>query len=262
MHNCLILGSGRSGTSLTAGLLHRSGYYCGASLVQARDANPGGFYEDHLVNYVNERIMVERVPYHSRAPSWLSRLLGRRTWRDGQLWLAALDEPVAWQPDTAARWIIEDLVAHRPFAYKDPRFSWTLNAWRPFLPECRFVCVFREPGATAASIAKDVRSEPYYDNLRMDAADALALWAAMYRQVLGFHCTDESRWIFVEYDDLVSRRALGPLGRFLGVAIDPGFIDPALNRSAAAAVPVGDAERDLYERLREKARATQAAVAS
>ena len=57
MNNCLILGFGRSGTSLLGGLLHHSGYFSGNHLHPARESNPKGFYEDVVINRINEHIL-------------------------------------------------------------------------------------------------------------------------------------------------------------------------------------------------------------
>jgi hypothetical protein len=259
MHNCLILGSGRSGTSLTAGLLHEAGYHCGSNLVPARDSNPRGFYEDYLVNYVNERVMAASMP-SLRLPRWLARLAGHGGHRPGEYWLAAINEAVEWSVDPVSQWIITDLVTDRRFAYKDPRFCYTLNAWRPHLGDCRFVCVFRDPAVTVASILKEVTMPEYERGLRLSAPQALASWVAMYRQVLDHHCHDESNWLFIAYEELLAGTALEPLARFLGVPLTADLVDPSLNRSRAAAAPVEPAARELYERLQASARTTQAAA--
>ena len=259
MHNCLILGCGRSGTSLAAGLLSRAGYFFGSNPIEARDANPRGFFEDHLINYVNERIMLERVRY-SRLPPWLVRSSGRVPFRPAQLWLTVLEEPVAWQPEKRTEWMMRDLVSHVPYAYKDPRFSYTLNAWRPYLNDCRLICVFRDPSVAAASIAKEVATEPFYQNLGIGTEYALRVWAAMYRQILDFHCTDDTEWLFIEYDDLIKGSAFEPISRFLGAEVDSGFLDQRLNRTQPARNAVDSQIKDLYRRLQVKADASQAAA--
>ena len=48
--NCLILGSGRSGTSMIAGILHKAGYFMGDNLYPPRSANPKGFFENWEIN--------------------------------------------------------------------------------------------------------------------------------------------------------------------------------------------------------------------
>jgi len=259
MHNCLILGCGRSGTSLTGGLLNKAGYYFGSNPIEARDANPKGFFEDHLINYVNERIMLERVRY-ARLPPWLYRALGRTPYQPAQLWLSVLEEPVQWNVAKPLQWIMRDLVSHEPYAYKDPRFSYTLNAWRPYLKQCRMICVFRHPSVAVASIAKEVASEPFYQNLAIGAEHALRVWAAMYRQILDFHCTDDAEWLFIEYDQLIAGTAFDPISRFLNVEIDAGFLDQNLNRSRPDETALTSDVRDIYERLQAKADTTQEAA--
>jgi hypothetical protein len=41
----LVLGSGRSGTSLASGILSKAGYYMGENLMPATHTNPKGFFE-------------------------------------------------------------------------------------------------------------------------------------------------------------------------------------------------------------------------
>ena len=57
MKNCLIMGSGRSGTSMIAGMLAKEDYFFGDNLYQARDPNPKGFFEDPEINDINETIL-------------------------------------------------------------------------------------------------------------------------------------------------------------------------------------------------------------
>ena len=40
------------------------------------------------------------------------------------------------------------------YGIKDPRFLFTLEAWRPFLGEVLLIIVFREPGQVVASLRK------------------------------------------------------------------------------------------------------------
>src|ERR1043165_10164717 len=62
MKNCLILGSGRSGTSMAAGSLAKAGYFMGENLIAARKSNPKGFFEDVEVNMINEELLGYVVP--------------------------------------------------------------------------------------------------------------------------------------------------------------------------------------------------------
>jgi hypothetical protein len=57
VRNVLILGSGRSGTSMVAGTLAGAGWFVGARPYAPRSSNPKGFFESPDVNGVNELIL-------------------------------------------------------------------------------------------------------------------------------------------------------------------------------------------------------------
>jgi len=57
MNNCIILGSGRSGTSMIAGFLHKDGYFLGDRLYKSRDSSPKGFFERKETKSINEQIL-------------------------------------------------------------------------------------------------------------------------------------------------------------------------------------------------------------
>ena len=63
--NGLILGSGRSGTSMLAGTLRGAGYYMGAHLLPADEANPRGYFEDDEINAINEALLAAVTPAYS-----------------------------------------------------------------------------------------------------------------------------------------------------------------------------------------------------
>ena len=137
MYNCLILGSGRSGTSMIGGTLAHGGYFFGDKLIPPRAANPKGFFESGVVNNVNERILKNVMP----------RL------QYGHRWLGLLGLPGAKNLYVSGKLIkeIKILISKQPFCYKDPRFCYTLPIWRPHLKNTKFVCVFRHPKNTVAS---------------------------------------------------------------------------------------------------------------
>src|SRR5690349_12501793 len=116
--NCLILGSGRSGTSMLAGTLCGAGYYMGEHLVPANEANPKGFFEDDEINAINEALLAPLTPRRRPAYGWR--------------WLASVPvgTPFACPPELGQR--IQAQTARAPFCFKDPRFCYTLPAWRRF----------------------------------------------------------------------------------------------------------------------------------
>src|SRR5262249_14248411 len=88
-----------------------------------------------------------------------------------------------------------------PFAFKDPKLCYTLPTWRPFAPDAVSLCIFREPGRTAESIATFCRnaSDPDSIDPTMDFDKAVSVWVAMYRNVVDvLHA--EGDWLFLHYD--------------------------------------------------------------
>src|SRR5215218_6590 len=158
MRDCVVVGSGRSGTSLAAGLLARAGHDCGDDLLPADEGGPTGFFEARATNQLNELLL---APYDDA----LLDLDGySRPLRHGERWLAVLPPDVEIEVPSRLRDALASAVPASPYCLKDPRFGYTLDGWRPFLGEPLFICVFRHPLATAESIARDVR----YGGLTVD----------------------------------------------------------------------------------------------
>ena len=87
MRDCVVVGCGRSGTSLAAGLLAHAGYDCGEDLLPPDDGAPTGFFEARGVNRINELLL---APHDDvlRRDGYSRRL------RDGERWLAVLPDHV------------------------------------------------------------------------------------------------------------------------------------------------------------------------
>jgi hypothetical protein len=139
-----------------------------------------------------------------------------------------------------------------PFCFKDPRFCYTLPAWRPFLAEPVFLCVFREPARTANSILKECQSADYLRGLAMSFAQAVETWALMYRHVLQGH-RHAGEWLFFHYDQLLEDASWDKVTRALGVPVDRNFADARLKRSSGEG-PVPPAALAVYEQLCDLAR--------
>src|SRR5271170_6033912 len=166
MRNVIILGSGRSGTSMTTGVLAGAGYFMGHKMSNVgRINNPYGNYEDQEINSLNERLLAQVVP----GPEVVDNVLCHRDRpRANQRWLAKL--PVGTEIPLVADMIpkMRELTSHGPYCFKDPRFSYTLPVWRPFLTDAIFLCVFREPHKTVQSILKQLRDAPHLRGLEMN----------------------------------------------------------------------------------------------
>lgn len=240
---CVILGCGRSGTSLAAGLLAEAGYDLGPRLLSADPSNPKGFFESRTVNDLNEQLLEPLTG--ARPLDATGRPLASRPLRDGERWLAALPADVTVPPrpelEPALRAAVD---APGPAARKDPRFVWTLPVWAPLLPGALRLCVFREPGRTARSILGMTDN----GDLGLTLDGALAVWAAAYRRCL--HLADAEGgdgWLFVPYGRLVDGSALPVLVARLGVALQGAFAHPGLARTPGA----GDVPRAVTDLLRK-----------
>lgn len=271
MKNCLVLGSGRSGTSMLGGILHQVGYFMGDDLYPPRESNPRGFFESPRINAINEAILAPydhlATPYLVGHPGgWLARRLGRaHIYNPGraQRWLAAIPPDVEIRcedADVLAR--IADAARRTPFGYKDPRFSYTLPIWLPHLgPDTMFVCIFRQPEITVRSILQECRTMRYLRDLRIDEGIAFEVYRSIYARLLGQRDRLRDRLIFVHYDQFFDGDALQRLSRQLEVDLTPAFVDPSLRRTRRHGVVPDAADRVYLELCREAGASGEARAA-
>lgn len=219
--NVIVTGCGRGGTSLAAGLIAGSpaGYDMGDHLVEPRQANPRGFFESRVINAINEDIMAPAMDLSDpHAPQ-------RR-----QLWLATLPLDVKLDASNDVQQRIAEACSREPFCYKDPRFCYTLDVWRPHLARTVFLCVFRDPSATAASIVKECATAPYLSSLSMNVDQALGVWTCLYQHVLTRHA-NQGDWMFVHVNQLFDDAGLDRIEAFIEAKVDRAFPERALQRS-------------------------------
>lgn len=253
IRNAIVLGAGRSGTSLLAGLFHEAGYYSGDNLWPATASNPLGYFEDAEINGINEDLLDKVVPWRPRGVlgALLPVLRDRPRW--GQRWLAVLPEGTEIRSDPVLDSRMAVQASRRPYLLKDPRYSYTLAAWKAHLADDTVsLCIFREPQQTVNSIMKIVRAERYLWDLSMTRERAYQYWKAIYRSVLHQRCTLGGDWLFVHYDELLTRRAIPLLESHLGASANTAMLRPDLKRSATDAPAEASADR-LFRRLRELA---------
>lgn len=216
---------------MVAGCLASCGYFMGPHLHRATESNPKGFFESRAVNRLNDALIRPVVP--TRPPLFGRWTHPRRLGRT-HMWLARLPiDAAALSCSDRQRAKMRALVAHRPIAFKDPRFSYTLPLWRPVLGDAAFVCVFRQPAATARSLRKEL-TRPRYAGLELDDEAALDLYACMYEPILRVHRHDGD-WLFLHFDQVIEGDGLERLGRFLEADVDRTFPEARLRRSPAGA---------------------------
>jgi hypothetical protein len=205
----LVAGSGRSGTSLFAGIMKRLGYTVPEPEVPADETNPRGFAESQWV-----------VDFHSR----LLRRAGVQT-ADARPSAWAQTARVGLEPDAVAE--LRDRLARERADHlivKDPRISWFAPLWRRCAGELgatpRFVTMLRHP-------AEVIDSKQRWYGGRQGDISRVAGW--LNQTLFTERATRESRRVFVRYDDL-----LLDWTRAVGHAAEALDLEPVRNASPQA----------------------------
>jgi hypothetical protein len=249
MKNVLVMGSGRSGTSMASGILSKAGYYLGENQMPATHANPKGFFESWDIEQINEDILRKVV---KKIPAFIDHFLGKNLSK-GHYWLSRVNLNKQMKSDETINKRIEMEISRAPFCFKDPRFSYTLPVWRPFLPENTvFLCIFRHPTATSKSILKQIRSSKRLAYLKYDFNDTMKLWELMYSHILSKHSVDGD-WLFLHYDQLLKEEGMHKIQRFTGAEIDESFPEKKLNRSLPDERSLPPGIKEIYHKLCELA---------
>ena len=250
MKNCLIMGFGRSGTSLMGGILHQAGYYMGEDLYPPRHSNPKGFFENAFINGINERILsnYDFSVLHNQIPVF-DKPHSPYNPGTGQRWLTYIPKEIDVNIiDKISENEIKQATSVKGYAYKDPRFNYTLRLWNKYTDtDTIYICVFRQPEIVVESVITECKTTEYLSNFYIDKNIAFRLWYNSYANLLN-NQTILDRVFFIHYEQLLSGDALIKLSNKLGVKVDSGFVDPKLNRSKSLSkIPI-DIHK-LYRKL-------------
>lgn len=220
----IVTGSGRSGTSAVAQALHISGISVGHDLIEADEGNPEGYFEERGVVRVNDAIL---------------NAAGNRAWFNEMSREEVIAAAAEYEP------LMRELIADATPAWKDPRFSWTLEAWMRMMPEPpRVIVCLRSPGEVIASTLR------YYGLAGDEPERAVAHeWRCEYERLLEIIDEYALDAVPIEFAELHAdpERAIAPIARFAGRALDVSGVRRALRHHQAA---VQDDLRDVYERVR------------
>ena len=188
MKNIIILGCPRSGTSMTAGLFENSGLFMGDISKEGNEYDPKGVYEWRVVNDLNEAIIKKTLNDLPKAYD--------------TYFLTAIPLSVKIKATEAIISEIEKLT-DRPFCYKDPRFAYTLPVWKPYLKDCRYIVMFRNPQITMDSMARLAKG---WYGMDLDKKTLIEIWQAYYEHILDQY--DAEDWLFVHYDQIFEEKTL------------------------------------------------------
>lgn len=246
MNNVIILGSGRSGTSMVAGTLAKSGYFMGQDLYPPRITNPKGFFEDPEINDINECIIMNT---NYGITKKIINIFSKYKPKIGQLWLSIVPLSADMTSSNSINSRIHAIVNKKPFCLKDPRFSYTLPVWMPYLENTVFVCVFRSPYATIESILnyKKVEEMDIYLNRQI----AESIWINMYEHILQKH-SNFGKWLFIHYNQVLTSRGLNKIRDISGAIVDKSFPESSISQTVSR-YKVSDRAMSLYADLCDKA---------
>jgi hypothetical protein len=219
----LVCGSGRSGTSAVARVLHDSGIEMGRDLIAADEANPEGYFEERGVVAMNDALLNDVGLHRWFATASRSELLAAAQARGKAMATLAAAATAGW---------------------KDPRFCWTLEAWLEVLaPPPRIIVCLRSPAEVIASTLR-------YYGLAGDEPERAAAhtWRVEYERLLEVIAEYRLDAVCVEYASLLSDReaTLARLSAFVGCPLDAAGLRSDL-RHHRAEIAAGDAE--LYARV-------------
>jgi hypothetical protein len=221
----IVLGVGRSGTSLLTGLLNMTGLHVGSAdaLMAAGPANPKGFWERQDVTLLDSEILAAAgVDWHRPYGFAFDRI--------------APDRLQEFQRRAAE--IVRKLDAAGPWVVKDPRMCLVLPLWRAVLTAPTCVFIVRRPIQVAQSLAR------FFE---LPIPIGLALW-----EIYTLSALEHSRGLprlLVSHQELIDRpletlfqllqkmTAMGAQGLHLPSAEEvKAFLDPQLVRARGDAM--------------------------
>ncbi len=222
----LVVGVGRSGTSLCAGVLGQLGFRVPQPEVETDETNPRGFSEPKWVVEFHRKLMWSRQigVFDSRPAAW--QLAAD----------AAADDSVHQQ---LKAWLEVQFVGSDEVVVKDPRIGWFLDMWLSCAAELGLtpatITMLRHPTEILSSARRS------YGDWQSDASRATSWINGMLGAERATRVTSRA---FVRYDDLLSDwdatiRTMGAeleIPRLAAVTRDANpevdaFIDPTLQRS-------------------------------
>jgi hypothetical protein len=255
MRNAIILGTGRSGTSMVAATFRSSGAFMGDQLIPASTSNPHGYYEDRQINELNNDLIRKIIGYNFLGWKIRRMFFPPAHMFHQALWLAAPRRlrDIQLTGDLVSR--IRSFAEREPFCYKDPRFSVTLPTWSPYLSgNTRFIVVFRDPMRMVDSMMRDTR-EQYDPPLPIPANWGWTCWKRTYSRLLEWSERSEN-WMIVRYDGMFDEKSRSRLSEFVDASLDFSQINPRVSRTSSHEwpdTPIARTCRSLYEQLCERA---------
>ena len=247
MKNIFIYGSGRSGTSMLAGLFSEAGYHMGEALYPGRDTNPKGFFESAEINGLNERLIAHNIPKPFLLKNYNQKL------KESQRWLASFPLDKKFKTTKAFNERIAQECDKAPFCYKDPRFTYTYPLWEPLAGDHVCLIIFRSPGKTIASIQKEIKSQPYLKGCSTAESRLMELWCNLYERIIK---RDSDTAMFIHYDQAFDDKKTAAIQEFCDLDSITPFAEKRLARTQEPSFKLSDRAKRIYEQLNRLAQYT------
>ena len=206
---CVVLGMHKSGTTLVAELLHRSGIPMLDGTDPAAGYDDGNKWERESTKAINHEILGSAGAY-SLAVTRRGR--GRPPLDRMRALVGELSQP------------------HTDWGFKDPRTCLTYDAWATVLPAHHIVAVYREPATVWTHYWRSATGGRSLVVLR----DCLRSWCTYNTAILDILARTTVPFIVIDYAELMGGDTeFGRLQQFIGRPLtDPR--DPRMNRSRPA----------------------------
>ena len=135
MKNIIILGPGRTGSSILSGIISRNRYYINLESIESRKAYPDGDYENPELVELNKKL------YHAGGHKWDRLEPGQK------IDLRALENLAKSDDIDEYKAFITKCNQHEPWLWKDPRLVFTMYFWKHLIDmkNVIFITISRDP---------------------------------------------------------------------------------------------------------------------
>ena len=186
----IVAGMHRSGTSLTAGILAKTGVDMGQHQIAADRTNPHGFYEDAKI------VSFHQLAFRRLLPSNAS---GHIDWGWCEQHVLNTTDLERFRP-AARRLVVEREAQGVAWGFKDPRATLLLDFWDSCIEDARYVLVYRAPWLVADSMQR-LQAEVFLNH----PGYAYRIWREYNERLLDFFLRNRDRCVLLNVDALPSQ---------------------------------------------------------
>ncbi|WP_096364536.1 sulfotransferase family protein [Thiohalobacter thiocyanaticus] len=190
-------GSGRSGTSLVASFLHKSGIMMGNDMRGPTHSNRLGYFED--MDFLDfHKGMLSRSGVDRYTP-WLEFDISENDFRYGQELIEKRNKE------------------HVHWGWKDPRATMFMDFWLKVEPDIRFLVMYRDPSEVMTSMYREQRRRIRYRH----PTYAPRTWIVNNLQALNFSQRHPGSVAFLDLRTIKEkpREVIGELSAWMGVPL-------------------------------------------